>query len=763
MPIGFIGIARDITGQVQAQSALKKSEEMLAVITENMSDMIRVMDFNGVNMYASPSHKKSLGYHPDERVGQSALDVIYPDDMERVILKFEEGRATGRQVKTEYRARHADGHYVWLDTVGDIVWDEQGKPKAVVVISRDISDRKAAEKKLRQSEERYRMIVENMRESITTLDLDFKPTYVSPSERRLTGYTPEEAMSLTPEQTMTPESLELVRKTIEDVFSTKLDQVMADPHYSISMDLEIYHKDGYTLWEEVSASFTRDKDGAPNGIMLVCRDITERKKMERALRESENKYRGIFDNAAEGIFQNNIKGEFTIMNHAMVKMLGYDSQEELLSISPMIRDSCVEPSVLRDLYRILKKQSRVDNFEMQVYRKNREIIDVSLNAHSVCNEEGKILYFEGILFDITEKKKTDELKMGKVLAERADKAKSEFLASMSHEIRTPMNAIVGFTDLTLQQELSTKVRDYLKKISHSASSLLVLIDDILDFSKMEAGQMRFESMEFSLDDTFKKLGDLFSLKSAQKGLELVISIAPDVPRRLTGDPFRLEQVLINILSNAIKFTDTGHIVLRADLLKATDSSAEVSFSCADTGIGISRKDIKKIFNTFSQADSLITRKYGGTGLGLTISRHLVGMMGGEITVESEVGRGSTFRFTARFALPEKPAEELYLSVPLELRNMRVLVADDNKALREVLVEQLESFSLRAEGVESGAAAIDELKRAQISGEATYELVFMDWLMEGENGIQTAERIMADDNIQKNPRLFSSPPSAMKTF
>ena len=753
MPVGFMGIARDITGQMKAQSALKKSEELLAVITENMSDMIRVMDFDGVNIYASPSHKKNLGYHPDKRMGQSALDVVHPDDLEKVILKFEEGRVTGRQVKTQYRVRHADGYYVWLDTVGDIVWDEQGKPKAVVVISRDISDHKAAEEKLRQSEERYRMIVENMRDSITTLDLDFKPTYISPSEIRLTGYTPEEAMKLTPEQTMTPGSLELVRKTIEDVFSAKLDQVMSDPLYSINIDLEIYHKDGHTLWEEVSASFMRDKNGVPNGIMLVCRDITERKTMERALRESENKYRGIFDNAAEGIFQNNIKGEFTIMNHAMVKILGYDSQEELLSISPMIKDSCVDPSVLGQLYRVLQKQSHVDNFEMKVYRKNREIIDVSLNAHSICDEEGKILYFEGILFDITEKKKIDELKMAKGLAERADKAKSEFLANMSHEIRTPMNAIVGFTDLALRQELSTKVRDYLNKISHSADSLLVLIDDILDFSKMEAGQMRFESIEFNLDEIFKKLGDLFSLKSAQKGLELVISIAPDVPRKLTGDPFRLEQVLINILSNAIKFTDTGHIVLRADLLSMTDRAAEVSFSCMDTGIGISRKDIKKIFNTFSQADSLITRKYGGTGLGLTISRHLVGMMGGEITVESEVGRGSTFRFTAKFILPEKAAEEAYLSVPSELRNMRVLVVDDNKAVRDVLVEQLESFSLRAAGVESGAAAIAELKKALAAGQEPYELVCMDWLMEGENGIETARRIRHDDNIAPKPAII----------
>ncbi|MFY9386800.1 MAG: PAS domain S-box protein [Smithellaceae bacterium] len=753
LPVGFIGIARDITGQLQAQSALKKSEEMLAVITGNMSDMIRVMDFNGVNIYASPSHKKNLGYLPGERIGQSAIDVVHPDDLEKVIMRFEEGRTTGKQVKVEYRARHSEGHYVWLDTVGDIVWDEQGKPKAVVVISRDISDRKEAEERLRQSEERYRMIVENMRDSIITLDLDFNPIYVSPSETRMTGYTPEEAMKLTPAQAMAPESRELVRKTIEDVFSTKLDQVISDPHYSVNMDLERYHKDGHTLWVEVSASFTRDKNGSPNGIILVCRNITERKTMERALRESENKYRGIFDNAAEGIFQNNLQGEFTIMNHAMVKMLGYDSPEELLSVSPLISDSCVEPSVLRELYRILKKQGHIDNFEMQVYRKNREIIDVSLNAHSVCDDEGKILYFEGILFDITEKRKIDELKMAKMLAERADKAKSEFLANMSHEIRTPMNAIVGFTDLALKQDISTKVRDYLKKISHSAASLLVLIDDILDFSKMEAGQLRFESMEFNLDEIFKKLGDLFSLKSAQKGLELVISIAPDVPRKLIGDPFRLEQVLINILSNAIKFTDTGHIVLRADLLKTTDSTAEVSFSCVDTGIGISRKDMKKIFNTFSQADSLITRKYGGTGLGLTISRHLVGMMDGEITVESEVGRGSTFRFTAKFMLPENFGEEDNLSLPPDLHNLRVLVVDDNKAVRDVLVEQLASFSLPATGVESGEAAINELREAQAPGQRPYELVLMDWLMEGQNGIDTARRIRTDEHIQNKPAII----------
>ena len=268
--------------QIQIEEALRKSEEMLRLITENMSDMIRVTDFQGNNLYASPSHYKGLGYTMEERVGKSGLDIIHPDDIEMVINKFAEGSASWQPVRVEYRVRHADGHYVWLDTIGDLIRDDQGNATAALMCSRDISDKKMAEDTLKESEKRYRMIVENMHDSITTLDMNFKATYQSPSEVRLTGFTPEEAVQLTPEQIMTPESRVIVRKAIEEAFIKELSGDPVDLNYSVNMDLEVYHKKGHTVWQEVTASFARDENGKPEGIMLVSRDITERKRMEVA-------------------------------------------------------------------------------------------------------------------------------------------------------------------------------------------------------------------------------------------------------------------------------------------------------------------------------------------------------------------------------------------------------------------------------------------------------------------------------------------------
>ncbi|MGD8974700.1 MAG: response regulator [Desulfobacterales bacterium] len=335
-------------------------------------------------------------------------------------------------------------------------------------------------------------------------------------------------------------------------------------------------------------------------------------------------------------------------------------------------------------------------------------------------------------------------------AEDATRAKSEFLANMSHEIRTPMNAIMGMAHLALKTDLTPKQYDYLKKVDISAKSLLGIINDILDFSKIEAGKMDMESVDFQLEDTLDNISTLVGIKTQEKGLELLFKTDPAVPRALIGDPLRLGQVLINLSNNAVKFTDSGEIVISTELVNKKNSQVTLKFSVRDTGIGMTAEQAGKLFQPFMQADSSTTRKYGGTGLGLTISKRLAEMMNGEIWVESEPGRGSTFSFTANFGLGKEKAKKRFKPAS-DLRGMKVLVVDDNSTSRGILQEMLESFSFEVSLAVSGEEGITELEAA--SKDKPFELVIMDWKMPGMDGIEASKRIKDHKDLNKIPPII----------
>jgi CheY-like chemotaxis protein len=335
-------------------------------------------------------------------------------------------------------------------------------------------------------------------------------------------------------------------------------------------------------------------------------------------------------------------------------------------------------------------------------------------------------------------------------AEDATKAKSEFLANMSHEIRTPMNAIMGMAHLALKTDLTAKQYDYLKKVDISAKSLLGIINDILDFSKIEAGKMDMEAVDFQLEETLDNISTLVGIKTQEKGLELLFKIDPSVPRALVGDPLRLGQILINLSNNAVKFTDTGEIIVATELVKQDQGQVTLKFSVHDTGIGMTAEQAAKLFQPFAQADSSTTRKYGGTGLGLTISKRLAEMMGGKIWVESNPGQGSTFSFTANLGLGKERAKKR--SKPAsELRGMQVLVVDDNATSRSILQEMLESFSFEVSLASSGEEGITELEAA--SKDKPFELVIMDWKMPGMDGIEASRRIKGLKSLSKIPAII----------
>ncbi|WED22896.1 response regulator [Vibrio sp. JC009] len=467
------------------------------------------------------------------------------------------------------------------------------------------------------------------------------------------------------------------------------------------------------------------------------------------LNQSIKRTRSIIENASDGVVVTNQYGRIIEFSPAAEMIFGYTEDELQCQPLEILMD---EPFHLYDLH---PEDMEFDSdnltdalFEVEGRRKDGQRFDMEVSVGESVLDGDHI--YTGMVRDITSRKEAErELMFAKEAAEEATQAKSDFLANMSHEIRTPMNAIIGMSYLALQTDLSKKQLDYVNKIHGSANALLGIINDILDFSKIEAGKLDIENISFDLNSTLEQMIQVITVKSKQKGLELLIDVPPNIPTNLVGDPLRLGQILTNLANNAIKFTDQGEVIIRSRLISLEEESVMLEFAVQDTGIGMTEAQLGKLFQSFSQADASTTRNYGGTGLGLTISKSLTEMMGGEIWVESTYGEGSTFFFTVRFGISEDFEQGLKSRYSMEdIRSMPILIVDDSPTACEILLNLALSLNFDVDVAHSGSEALDKIVRAEME-KRPYKMIFTDWKMPLVDGIELTKLIRSHSDI-KNP-------------
>ncbi|WP_153111394.1 response regulator [Propionivibrio limicola] len=722
------------------EESQRELQKVLADLSNQMFALdqhaiVSMTDVNGKITYANDKFCRISGYSREELLGQSHRIVksgIHPPSL------YADMWATikaGRVWHGEVCNRARDGSLYWVDASIVPFLNAQGIPYQYISIRSDISLRKAQEAAIKAAEERLRHITNTVPGVVFQLEIkdgrEWRYTFVSERVRDVRG--------LEPEALLADASLAILQ-VVEDDRDHVRDglQKAAVAGSKWRDEYRVRLPNGAIRWlhGEVVPESEPAQDGAAV-LTGIWQDVTELKEADARLRE-------VTDDIPVAVYQyvRPLDGKHSLpfMSRNIEHICGLTASEAMGDVNALFslfhadEGDALEASIRESMVSMAMWSH---DFRL-IHKKTGKIAWVHAESRPKLLPDGAVLW-NGYLADITEAKRVaEELRQAKEAAEAASRAKSEFLANMSHEIRTPMNGVVGMTDLLLDTALDEEQREYLQIVKSSSEALLTVINDILDFSRIEAGKLLIETISFNLWRTVGDALKTLALRASSKGLELVCDLAPDVPVFVLGDPGRLRQILLNLLGNAIKFTEKGQVVLRIAVERRTEAACDLRFSVIDTGIGIPEEKLGTIFEAFTQEDGSITRKYGGTGLGLTISSRLVAALGGRIWVQSEHGQGSAFHFTVGYS--SVGIQERMPVCNVSLAGLPVLVVDDNAASRLVvkrLLQEVGAFVAEAGSAESALELF-------ANGEATvpFEAMIVDGHMPGTDGFTLAQQVLA---------------------
>jgi two-component system sensor histidine kinase/response regulator len=737
---------RNIDDLRQAEQQLRERERQLESLMGHLPGLAyrALADEHWTALFVSKGIEDLTGYPADEFTSRrlNYADIMLPEDRPATREAVFTALRERRMYEAEHRIRHKDGSVRWIWARGHGVFAPDGSLRFIEGLNLDMTRQKQAEEALRESEQRWRSLTEALPQLVWSATADGTCDYFSAQWTEHTGIAEADLLGWRWLESLHPDDREPTRRFwLESVAG----------HHAYDIEYRVRHRDGEYRWFKTRGVPIRDTGGNIVKWFGTCTDITE-------LRDSEERFRGTFENAAVGIGHRQLDGRFLRVNQKFCTILGYPRDELLQRTGQEITHPDDLDAGVDLAEALLRGELPGFTLEKRYARRDGSPVWVDLSVSLQRDGAGKPDYFIGIVQDISNRKRLEEeLRQAKDAAEAANRAKDEFLANVSHEIRTPMNAIIGMTDLVLDTPLEEDQRQGLKTVKSAADSLLGIINDLLDFSKIEAGKLELVPADFSLRAAIGETLRALAVRAHKKGLELIYQVAQDVPDALIGDAGRLRQVLLNLVGNAVKFTDEGEVIVRVERMKDEGgrmnqtnpvhpssfilhpSEVGLHFTVRDSGIGIPADQQERIFRAFEQEDTSTTRKYGGTGLGLTIASRLVALMGGTITVDSAPGRGSTFAFTARFGQQSHPPEPVAAGSPVSLHDLPVLVVDDNATNRHILAEWLRAWQMNSTAVGDGMAAMDALWHRAANGRP-YALVLLDARMPDADGLAVAGMI-----------------------
>ncbi|WP_222565993.1 CHASE domain-containing hybrid sensor histidine kinase/response regulator [Novilysobacter antarcticus] len=749
----------------------------MAAIAESSHDAIIATDANGRVTEWNAAATQLFGYQAEQALGVALVELIVPFEQIREDARVMDSALAGEAVVAlETVRRHQDGHLIEVEISTAPIRRAKRGVAGVAMTIRDIRERNRSAREVQElnanlerqvqvrtaqleaSSALRRAVLANAGYGIIATDPEGAITLFNPAAEQMLGVPAVDALGSSIERFHDPHELAIramhseaeLGRPVAVGFAALIARAHEAPETS---EWTYVAASGRRIPVLVTISALRRDDGGLLGYLGIAVDLSARKAREAALKFSEAKLRGLFELSPLGIVLTDSRGAFVEFNPAFQNLVGYPLGElrnlHLSAITP--REYAHQE---RRLLATLERTGSYGPYEKHFLRKDGTHVPVRLNGLTLDIDDER--YVWSIVEDITVQRTAEAAMVSAVAdAEAASRAKSDFLANMSHEIRTPMHAILGMLKLLQRTPLNPRQRDYAANTEQAASTLLAILNDILDFSKIEAGHQLLELQEFSLDPLLRNLATILGTNVEDKDIEIVYDLDPAIPSQLMGDSLRLQQVLINLAGNAVKFTHYGEVVVSARVSARDGQQVSIRFEVRDTGIGIASDKLESIFEGFTQAEASTTRRFGGTGLGLAISRKLVRLMGGELGVESERGMGSRFHFTLAFQVPAGASAGTDAAAAVHragLReSMKALVVDDNHSARESIREMLLSLGWQVDVAAGGQEGLDSIEAARAAGQP-YGVVFLDWRMPGMDGWETSQRIRAGRSDVAEPLI-----------